>query len=173
MKRVVIGDGKVPTIRVLRDSEVDDKSLLISDYDCSRFMTAQERYNKAFQRLISISRQVELKKEIFDLKTDDGRFIRGIVMSAESCSVGYATKLARELLRMGPRSEKLAETGCNRELTEYEIKEDKELGVKVHEIGNELGLRAYRQDDPRGWTIRVIVDKQYVNCWDGETVGCG
>jgi hypothetical protein len=173
MKRVVIGDGKIPTIRVLRDSEIDDKSLLISDYDCSRFMTAQERYNKAFQRLISISRQVELKKEIFDLKTDDGRFIRGIVMSAESCGVGYATKLARELLGMGPRSKALAERYCNRSLYPHEKEEDENLDVRVLKIGMDLGLKAYRQGDPRGWTIRVEVDKQYTTCWDGETVGCG
>jgi hypothetical protein len=158
---------------VLKDDEIDDDSRLISDHECSRFMVAQEKYNKALQRLIVISRQIELKKEIFDLRTYDGLFIKGIVMSTESCSVGYATKLARELLGMGPRSERLVEIECNRELTEYEIKNDKELDVKVRKIGNELGLMAYRQGDPRGWTIRVVVDKQYATSFDGETVGCG
>lgn len=172
MKRVVIGSDKVPTIRVLKEGEDNEDARLISDRECSRFITAQRKYNEAFLNLVTVSREIELKKEIFE-KTDKGRFIKGIVMSAEGCTVGYATKLAQELLKMGPRSARLAEIECTRNLTEYEKKNDSEMDFKVVEIGKELGLKAYRQGDPRGQTIRVVVGRQYTTNWDGETVGCG
>lgn len=173
MKRVILGSDKVPTIRVLKEGEYNEDVRLISDRECSRFISAQKKYNAAFLELVAVSREIELKKEIFDVRTNKGLFIKGVVMSAEGCSVGYATKLAQELLKMGPRSAQLAKIECNRSLTEYEKKNDSEMDCNVAEIGKELGLKAYRQGDPRGYTIRVIVDRQYTTCMDGETVGCG
>ena len=173
MKRVVIGSDKVPTIRVLKEGENNEDARLITDRECSRFISAQKKYNEAFLELVTVSRSIELKKEIFDVRTDKGLFIKGIVMSAEGCTVGYATKLAQELLKMGPRSARLAEIECGRSLTEYEKKNDSEMDCKVAKIGKELGLKAYRQGDPRGQTIRVVVGSRYTTNWDGETVGCG
>ena len=47
------------------------------------------------------------------------------------------------------------------------------MDAKVKEVGKELGLKAYRQGDPRGWTIRVVVPRELADCWDNETTGCG
>lgn len=82
-------------------------------------------------------------------------------------------RLAVELWNMGPRSHFLAEAACNRELTERETKRDEEMDARVVAIGKELGLKAYRQGDPRGWTIRVEVPQDLADCWDGISTGCG
>lgn len=84
-----------------------------------------------------------------------------------------AASLAVELWMMGPRSARLAEAECNRELSEREKRRDAEMDARVKAIGEELGVKAERQGDPRGWTIRVYVGKALANCWDGETTGCG
>ena len=99
-------------------------------------------------------------------------FIRR-VQTASKIPKGKSKILARELWAMGPYSAKLAEHACNRELSERETKRDNEMDARVEEIGKELGLKAFRQGDPRGWTIRVVVGKELSNNWDGETCGCG
>jgi len=99
-------------------------------------------------------------------------FIRRI-QTASKIPIGKSKILARELWKMGPYSAKLAEHTCNRELTARENKRDDEMDARVKEIGEELGLRAYRQGDPRGHTIRVVVGKALASNWDGESVGCG
>jgi hypothetical protein len=99
-------------------------------------------------------------------------FIRRIQL-ASKIPRGKSLILARELWAMGPYSSLLAEHTCNRELSERETKRDNEMDARVAEIGVELGLKAERQGDPRGWTIRVYVGKELANCWDGLTTGCG
>ena len=84
-----------------------------------------------------------------------------------------AASLAVELWLMGFYSAKLAENACNRELSDREKRRDNEMDTRVEAIGKELGLKAYRQGDPRGWTIRVVVGKELANNWDGESTGCG
>lgn len=95
------------------------------------------------------------------------------VCAASSLSRRKSAKLAMILWRMGFYSKTLAENACNRELTERENKRDNEMDARVAEIGKELGLKAFRQGDPRGNTIRVVVGKELSNNWDGETCGCG
>jgi hypothetical protein len=104
--------------------------------------------------------------------TEGQDFIRRVV-TASKLPKAKATKLAVELWNMGPRSARLAENACNRELTPREEKRDEQMDARVVAIGEELGLRAYRQGDPRGHTIRVVVGKALANNWDGETTGCG
>ncbi len=99
-------------------------------------------------------------------------FIRRVV-SASKIPSDKAIALAKELWNMSGRSSRLAEVACNRELTPAEDALDDRLDARVKEIGGELGLRAYRQGDPRGWTIRVVVGRELANCWDNETTGCG
>lgn len=108
--------------------------------------------------------------------TERQDFIRRVVTASTEIgkiSKTKATALAVELWNMGPRSARLAENACNRELTERENKRDDAMDARVKAIGEELGLKAYRQGDPRGWTIRVEVGKALANCFDGETCGCG
>jgi hypothetical protein len=95
------------------------------------------------------------------------------VCAASSLPRRKSAKLAMILWRMGPYSSRLAVAVCNRELTARETKRDEELDARVVEIGKELGLKAYREGDPCGWTIRVIVGQGLSNNLDGETVGCG
>jgi hypothetical protein len=104
--------------------------------------------------------------------TEQQDFIRRVV-TASKLPKAKSTELAMELWEMGPRSARLAENACNRELTARENKIDNLLDARVEAIGEELGLRTYRQGDPRGWTIRVVVGKELSNNWDGESVGCG
>jgi len=104
--------------------------------------------------------------------TEKQDFIRRVV-TASKLPETKSTKLAVELWNMGPRSARLAENACNRELTPRENTIDDRMDARVVAIGEELGLKAYRQGDPRGWTIRVVVGRELANCWDGETTGCG
>ena len=104
--------------------------------------------------------------------TERQDFIRRIV-AASVLPEAKATKLAVELFRMGPASARLAENACNRELTPREDARDDRMDARVEAIGKELGLKAYRQGDPRGWTIRVVVGRELATSWDAETVGCG
>ena len=104
--------------------------------------------------------------------TERQDFIRRVVTASKLPNT-KATKLAIELWNMGQRSARLAENACNRELTPREEKRDDAMDARVKAIGEELGLKAYRQGDPRGWTIRVEVGKELANNWDGETTGCG
>lgn len=105
-------------------------------------------------------------------------FVRRVVTAAterEGATITKeaATKLAVSLWLMGPKSSRLAEAACNRELTKREDRIDTEMDERVVAIGKALGLNAYRQGDPRGWTIRVEVPKHLADCWDGLTTGCG
>jgi len=95
------------------------------------------------------------------------------VVTASKIPPTQAIELATELWKLAPESARLAEASCNRELTEAEQVRDAELDARVKAIGVQLGLTAYRQDDPRGWTIRVVVPRELADCWDGETTGCG
>jgi hypothetical protein len=95
------------------------------------------------------------------------------VVAASKIPKAKSTELAKELWNMGPESSKLATASCNRELTEAEQVRDAEMDARVVAIGKELGLKAYRQDDPRGWTIRVVVPPELADNWDGESTGCG
>ena len=99
-------------------------------------------------------------------------FIRRVV-SASKIPSDKATILATKLWKMSGRSSRLAEAACNRELTKAEDALDDKMDAKVKEIGKLLGLKAYREGDPRGWTIRVVVGKELANNWDGLTTGCG
>lgn len=106
------------------------------------------------------------------------QFVRRVVAAAlrkEGATITQrkATILANQLWSFGLPSQQLAEAACNRELTPREESYDNRLDKRVEEIGKELGLTAYRQGDPRGWTIRVKVPKDLADCWDGETTGCG
>jgi hypothetical protein len=111
----------------------------------------------------------EKKKRRFSARQD---FVNR-VCAASLLTRRKSARLAMILWRMGPYSSKLAENECNRELTEREKERDSQMDARVVEIGKELGLKAYRQGDPRGWTIRVIVPRELANCWDGISCGCG
>lgn len=103
-------------------------------------------------------------------------FIRRVVeasVRAGKVTKTRATQLAAELYHMRFKSKRLAEAACNRELTDQETVFDTRLDTRVKEIGEELGVPAYRQGDPRGWTIRVVVGQELADCWDSETTGCG
>ena len=112
---------------------------------------------------------VEKKKRKLSARQD---FVNR-VCKASALPRQKSAKLAMALWRMGPYSKVLAEAACNRELTEREERRDEEMDAKVKEVGKELGLKAYRQGDPRGWTIRVVVPRELADCWDNETTGCG
>jgi hypothetical protein len=99
-------------------------------------------------------------------------FIRRVV-TASKIPTAKSTELAQELWEMAPESSKLATASCNRDLSEAEQLRDAELDARVKAIGVQLGLTAYRQDDPRGWTIRVVVPRELADNWDGITTGCG
>lgn len=95
------------------------------------------------------------------------------VVTASKIPPTKAIELATELWKLAPESARLATASCNRELTDAEKERDAEMDARVVAIGVQLGLKAYRQDDPRGWTIRVVVPPELADNWDGETTGCG
>jgi hypothetical protein len=95
------------------------------------------------------------------------------IVKASALPEAKSRPLAERLWMMRFRSERLAVAKCNRELTEEEKALGADLDARVEAIGKELGLKAYRQDDPRGNTIRVEVGQEFADNWDGLTVGCG
>jgi hypothetical protein len=104
--------------------------------------------------------------------TERQDFIRRITL-ASKIPEKNARYLAISLWEKGPRSKRLAEAGCNREFTESERQSSAILDEAVKTIGELLGLQAYRQGDPRGNTIRVVVGAEFADNWDGISTGCG
>lgn len=102
-------------------------------------------------------------------------FIRRVVTATDESKISkvQATTLAVELWNMRLESKRLATESLNRVLSNDEQVRDAELDVRVKAIGKELGLNAYRQDDSRGWTIRVEVPRELADNYDGLTTGCG
>lgn len=116
------------------------------------------------------SREIEIAARDAPIRDE---FVRRVALAAVNVPIAKAFRLARELRSLARESARLAELACNRELTLREDARDTELDARVKAIGEQLGLRAYRQGDPRGWTIRVEVGKRLANSWDGLTTGCG
>jgi len=104
--------------------------------------------------------------------TERQDFVRRIV-AASKLPESKSRALAGKLYAMRYDSKQLAIDGCNRELTEAEKLLDNKMDAEVKAIGERLGLKAYRQDDARGNTIRVVVGQELADNMDGETVGCG
>lgn len=113
------------------------------------------------------------RKEIPKVVSEKDTFIRCLVNASPLEDKNKVRHYAIELWLLRRRSNELATFGCNRELTALEITEDQELDKKVDEIGLKLGLESYRQKDPRCWTIRVVVGRDFSNSGDYETTGCG
>lgn len=99
-------------------------------------------------------------------------FTKRVCMAA-NCSIEEAFIVCKELLKIADESKKLAVDACNRELTRREKYRDEDLDRIVAGYGRRLGLKTYRQDDPRGWTIRVEVGPEFADCMDGISTGCG
>ncbi len=66
---------------------------------------------------------------------------------------------------------RLAETACNRDMTEHEVKREDSISNKVRIITNQLGFKVRFNNDPRGGTIRFILPSGKSNNWDSETWG--
>lgn len=111
------------------------------------------------------------------VKEEHDSFVRRVVTASlragKLTSQRKATVLANRLWNMRIRSSRLAEAACNRGLSEREDRIDTQMDETVKNIGEQLGLVAYRQGDPRGWTIRVEVPRDLADNWDGKTTGCG
>lgn len=107
-----------------------------------------------------------------DMESEKENFVRRI-MAASPAMPDTSREIANYLWDLGPESNRLATAECNRPMTETEKARDAELDRFVAGFSARLGLKCYRQGDPRGNTIRVVVGPQYADNWDGETVGCG
>lgn len=100
------------------------------------------------------------------------------IVSKAAVSIGTVDAVqgelvAKMLVRIGKKSSRLAVDECNRGLTPREKRTVERIEREVEALGRLIGLTAFRQGDPRGYTIRVILPKGISgNCVDGSA-GCG
>lgn len=92
--------------------------------------------------------------------------------SEEAKSKSMVTEeLMRKLHYYETALHRLAETACNRELTQHEEKRDDSITAKVQAIADQLGFKVRFNGDPRGGAIRFILPSGRSNNWDGQTWG--
>ena len=69
----------------------------------------------------------------------------------------------QRLMRYGATVGYLAETACNRELTEREIRKDEKVQMDIIEILAPHDCSAKFGGDPRGCTVKIAVPDGYTN----------
>ena len=74
------------------------------------------------------------------------------------------------LMRYGATVGQLAETACNRELTEREIRKDEKVQMDIIEILAPHDCSAKFGGDPRGCTVKIRVPDGYTNDWGQEGI---
>lgn len=76
----------------------------------------------------------------------------------------------QRLLRYGATLHRLAETECNRQITEAEIRKQERVQMDVIAILAELDCKAILHGDPRGCTVKIVVPDGYTNDWGKEGI---
>jgi hypothetical protein len=76
----------------------------------------------------------------------------------------------QRLLRFGATHGRLAETECNRQLTDAEIRKQENIQMDIIAICAELEIEARFSGDPRGNTVKIAVADGYTNDWGREGI---
>ena len=74
------------------------------------------------------------------------------------------------LLRYGATVGYMAETACNRELTEREIRKDEKIQMDIIAILAPHDCAAKFGGDPRGCTVKIVVPDGYMNDFGNEGI---
>lgn len=76
----------------------------------------------------------------------------------------------KRILRMAATVQRLAETACNRELTEQEIRKDEKLQMDIIAILAPQDCEVKFSGDPRGCVVKIQVPDGYTNDWGKEGI---
>lgn len=76
----------------------------------------------------------------------------------------------QRIMRMAATVQRLAETACNRELTEREIRKDEKLQMDILALLAVEDCNAKFSGDPRGAVVKIQVPDGYTNDWGGEGI---
>ena len=68
----------------------------------------------------------------------------------------------KDLQKISRQLNKLSEYSCNVGLTERQDKREDKLIKKADEIAKEFNLRAYYQGDPRGLSLYLVNEEEYL-----------
>jgi len=89
----------------------------------------------------------------------------------------YETQNLRKLCRMlslARSHNKLAEAGCNGELTKAQVTKRDRIEAEMNECALEFSLRAQFTGDPRGFTVKLHTESQNMyNTMGGSESGYG
>lgn len=68
----------------------------------------------------------------------------------------------RELQKISRQLHKLSENSCNYGLTDKQEKRENKLIKKADDIAKEFNLRSYHQGDPRGCSLYLIEEVEFL-----------
>jgi hypothetical protein len=74
------------------------------------------------------------------------------------------------LMRYAATCQRLAETACNRELTEAEIRKEERIQMDIIAIVVPHDCEAKFGGDPRGCVVKLVVPDGYTNDWGQEGI---
>jgi hypothetical protein len=74
------------------------------------------------------------------------------------------------LMRIAAPLQRLAETACNRELTEREIRKEEKLQMDIIAILAVVDCEAKFGGDPRGCVVKIVVPDGHTNDWGQEGI---
>jgi len=68
----------------------------------------------------------------------------------------------KDLQKIGRQLNKLSENSCNYGLTDRQEKREDNLIKKADKIAKEFNLRTYYQGDPRGLSLYLVLEKEFI-----------
>jgi hypothetical protein len=75
----------------------------------------------------------------------------------------------QRIMRYATTIQRLAETACNRELTEQEFNKQRRIILRLKDVCGK-DVRIITHGDPRGCVVKLIVPDGYTNDWGSEGI---
>ncbi len=76
----------------------------------------------------------------------------------------------QRIMRYAATVQRLAETACNRGLTEREIRKDEAMQMNIIALCAPCDVQAQFSGDPRGCVVKLQVPDSYTNDWGKEGI---
>lgn len=94
--------------------------------------------------------------------------------SGKNLYEAHTLRKLRRMLSLARSHNKLAEAGCNGELTKAQVTKQGQIELELSEYAREFSLRAQFTGDPRGFTVKLHTESQNMyNTMGGSESGYG
>ena len=111
------------------------------------------------------------KQQREELMRTFARFNFECPLMCNNGNAGALIEILEKLHHYETTLHRLAETACNRELSEQEQKQESAVKENVRAIAELLNFKVQFNGDPRGGAIRFVLPSGASNNFDGETWG--